>query len=138
MAAVIRVSQSWIINCAQLEQGDEALKALVSLFCHSTLPNLLDNHPPFQIDGNFGSFAAIMRMLIQSEYNDDGTVYVKLLPALPNEKAWQTGFVRGIGIKGNWFLSFNWKNRKIENLELIPGKNAISKNKLKFSENTNL
>lgn len=132
-------SQSWIINFrAQLEQGDEALKALVSLFCHSTLPNLLDNHPPFQIDGNFGSFAAIMRMLIQSEYNDDGTVYVKLLPALPNEKAWQTGFVRGIGIKGNWFLSFNWKNGKIENLELIPGKNAISKNKLKFSENTNL
>ncbi len=81
-------SQSWIINFrAQLEQGDEALEALTKLLTHSTLPNLLDNHPPFQIDGNFGSLAAVIRMLVQSEFDDQGNVIVKLLPALPGEPA---------------------------------------------------
>ncbi|MCR5189331.1 MAG: hypothetical protein K6C97_10375, partial [Treponema sp.] len=81
---------AWIINFrAQLQQGDEALEAITKLFSHSTLPNLLDNHPPFQIDGNFGALAGILRLLVQSECDDDGGVCVKLLPALPSESAWQ-------------------------------------------------
>ena len=124
-------SQSWIINFrAQLEQGDEALKALTTLFTHSTLPNLLDNHPPFQIDGNFGSLAAIIRMLVQSEFNADGTVSVKLLPALPTNAAWQEGSLRGVGIKGGWYLNFDWKNGKVCNYELVAGKNAIEKERV--------
>lgn len=124
-------SQSWIINFrAQLEQGDEALEGLVKLFSHSTLPNLLDNHPPFQIDGNFGSFAGILRMLVQSQMNDDGTVSVKLLPALPKEATWQKGYVRGVGIKGGWFISFEWKDGKISNYELAAGKNAVDQTKI--------
>ena len=128
-------SQAWIINFrAQLRQGDEALDALTKLFTHSTLPNLLDNHPPFQIDGNFGALAAIIRMLVQSEIDDDGTVRVKLLPALPKAKAWQTGSVRGIGIKGGWFIDFDWKDGRAVNVKLSPGKNAVSKEKLKIDE----
>lgn len=124
-------SQSWIINFrAQLQQGDEALEAIVKLLTNSTLPNLLDNHPPFQIDGNFGSLAAILRMLVQSEVNEDGTVSVKLLPALPSEKAWQTGSVKGIGIKGGYNISFDWKNGKPENVVVTAGKNGISRNKV--------
>ena len=113
-----------------LEQGDEALKALTTLFTHSTLPNLLDNHPPFQIDGNFGSLAAIIRMLVQSEFNEDGTVSVKLLPALPTNAAWQEGSLRGVGIKGGWYLNFDWKNGKVCNYELVAGKNAIEKDRI--------
>lgn len=119
-------SQAWIINFrAQLQQGEEALEALVKLLKNSTLPNLLDNHPPFQIDGNFGSLAAIVRMLVQSEFNEDGFVLVKLLPALPSQTEWQCGYLKGVCIKGNYKINFAWKNGIVENYELIPCENAV-------------
>ena len=119
-------SQSWIINFrAQLEQGNEALEALTKLLQHSTLPNLLDNHPPFQIDGNFGSLAAVIRMLVQSEFDESGNVVVKLLPALPENAAWQCGHVRGVAIKGGWTIDFEWRNGKVVNQKLHAGKNAV-------------
>ena len=124
-------SQSWIINFrAQLEQGDEALESLVKLFTHSTLPNLLDNHPPFQIDGNFGSLAAVYRMLIQSEFDENGNVIVKLLPALPKNPAWQTGHVKGIAIKGGWTIDFEWSEGKVTTTKLNPTTNCIPKDKI--------
>ena len=126
-------SQSWIINFrAQLEQGNEALESLVKLFTHSTLPNLLDNHPPFQIDGNFGSLAAVYRMLVQSDFDEQGNVIVKLLPALPQEKAWQSGSVRGLAIKGNWTIDFEWQNGKVIHKELHAGKFAITQERILF------
>ena len=126
-------SQAWIINFrAQLEQGDEALSALTTLLSHSTLPNLLDNHPPFQIDGNFGALAAVIRMLVQSEVQEDGTIKVKLLPALPSASAWQNGSVKGIGIKGDYTVDFDWVNGKVENLKFNPGKNAVDFSLIKF------
>lgn len=124
-------SQAWIINFrAQLQQGDEALEAITKLLSHSTLPNLLDNHPPFQIDGNFGALAGILRLLVQSECDDDGGVCVKLLPALPSESAWQTGFVRGLAIKGGYTIDFEWKDRKVVDYSLKPEKNALSIDKV--------
>lgn len=118
-------SQSWINNFrAQLGEGDEALDGLVKLFSHSTLPNLLDNHPPFQIDGNFGTLAAIIRMLVQSEMDDDGQVYVKLLPALPSEPVWQSGSIRGVRVKGDFIVDFDWKNGKAENIKFYKGINV--------------
>lgn len=128
-------SQSWIINFrAQLEQGNEALEALTKLLTHSTLPNLLDNHPPFQIDGNFGSLAAVIRMLVQSDFDDEGKVHVKLLPALPDEPAWQNGSVRGIAIKGGWTIDFSWKDGKVVKYDLHPGNNSIQKDQILLFE----
>ena len=112
-------SQAWIINFwTQLGLGDKALESIVKLLNHSTLPNLLDNHPPFQIDGNFGTLAAVIRMLVQSEIDDDGLVKIKLLPALPSEKAWQQGSVRGIGVKGGLRIDFDWTNGKAQNVRV--------------------
>jgi len=124
-------SQAWIINFyAQLGLGDEALSSIIKLFQHSTLPNLLDNHPPFQIDGNFGALAGIIRLLVQSEFDDDGNVLVKLLPSLPSEPAWQSGHVRGIAVKGGWTIDFEWKKGNVVKYELHPGQFAIAKDRI--------
>lgn len=72
----------------------------------STYPNLLDKHPPFQIDGNFGICAAMNGMLVQS--NEER---ILLLPALP--AAWKTGAVRGMHLIGNLELSMSWKDGRI-------------------------
>lgn len=104
-------SQAWIMNFrASLHESDEAYKSLTSLFAKSTLPNLFDNHPPFQIDGNFGALAAMTRMVVQSELVD-GTVEVALLPALP--KAWPDGSLKGVMLKGNILFEIEWKNGQI-------------------------
>ncbi len=128
-------SQAWIINFyAQLGMGDEALSSIIKLLQHSTLPNLLDNHPPFQIDGNFGTLAGIIRLLVQSEFDDAGNVKVKLLPALPSESAWQNGSVHGVAIRGCYTLDFEWRNGKVVNYYLHPGKNPLDEKQIKIAK----
>ena len=128
-------SQAWIINFfAQLGMGDQALSSIMMLFQHSTLPNLLDTHPPFQIDGNFGALAGILRLLVQSEMSDDGTVTVKLLPALPSAPAWQSGHIRGLAVKGGWTIDIEWKKGKVVKYDLHPGNNSIQKDQILLFE----
>ena len=69
-------------------------------------------------------------MLVQSDFDEKGNVIVKLLPALPEEKAWQSGTVRGLAIKGDWTIDFEWQNGKIVSQKLHPGKNAIPEQKI--------
>ena len=83
-----------------------------------TYPNLLDAHPPFQIDGNFGGAAAVAEMLVQS--NAD---FIELLPALP--KAWPSGYVKGLKARGNHEINMIWKNGLVTKLEIKSNKPTV-------------
>ncbi|WP_017144222.1 glycoside hydrolase family 95 protein [Coprobacillus cateniformis] len=106
-------SCAWIIHFfARLHKGEEAFDTLLKLLKNSTLDNLFDNHPPFQIDGNFGGSNAILEMLIQDYENK---VYV--LPALSREMP--EGILKGLRLKSGAVLNMSWKDCQVSNIEII-------------------
>jgi alpha-L-fucosidase 2 len=92
----------------------------------STLPSLLDNGPPFQIDGNFGGCAGIGEMLMQSRAEGEAILddaggklggrsgnkaTIDLLPALPH--AWATGSVSGLCARAGFEVDCTWREGRL-------------------------
>jgi alpha-L-fucosidase 2 len=127
-------SKAWKINFwARLGDGDHALLLLKQLLSPvmmpdkktggsgGTYPNLFCGHPPFQIDGNFGGTAGIAEMLLQSHGKNN---VIRFLPALPQNKDWSKGSVKGMMARGGFETAFSWADGRLSKATIVNKNNS--------------
>ena len=108
-------SKAWKINFwARLRDGDHAHKMVEEQLKESTLTNLFDTHPPFQIDGNFGATAGMTEMLLQSQGDS-----IDLLAAMPAD--WDAGSVTGLRARGDVTVDMTWQRSTLTGAVLTAG-----------------
>jgi alpha-L-fucosidase 2 len=114
-------SRAWMINLnARLLDAKSAQENIEKFMQISIADNLFDEHPPFQIDGNFGYTAGVAELLMQSH-----EPFLRILPALPEN--WKTGHITGLKGRGNIEIDIVWKNGKLVKVGLLSKENQIKK-----------
>lgn len=113
-------SRAWLACFAsRLQDGETLRENIAQLLSKCIQDNMLDVHPPFQIDGNFGIAEAVLEGLVQER---NGRTY--LLPALP--EIWNCGIVKGFCLRGGRKIDMCWEDGRPVRVKLFASEDTDS------------
>lgn len=121
-------SAAWLISqYARLQVAEKAKHSLETVISKSTSTNLFGQHPPFQMDANFGYTAGVAEMLLQSHAG-----VIQLLPALP--QAWPDGWVHGLRARGGYTIGMEWTDGTLTRARVQADKDGTAQ--IRYGEET--